>query len=180
MPIKKTYLNIQALLKRLKIKEGDYIGDLGCGSGYFTIPSARAVGASGRIFAMDVQKTVIENIKVRARMDNLGNIVAVWTNLEIYGATKSVNDANLDHTLLVNIFFQTKKYLEIMKEAVRMTKPKGNILVIDWKNEKTPFGPMLEDRVDPEIIKKVAKRFGLTLDREFEAGEYHWGLLFKK
>ena len=176
----KAYLDVVGILEEAGVGRGHYVGDLGCGSGYFTVPAAKMVGAAGRVFAVDVQKPILENIKSRKRMEGLENIVPVWTDLEIVGAAKQIGDESLDFAFLVNIFFQTKKDKEVLQEATRMTKPNGKILVVDWKKEVTPFGPDLDHRIEPADLKSIADSLGLTLDREFEAGTYHWGMILIK
>ena len=68
----------------------------------------------------------------------------------------------------------------MVTEAIRLLKPKGKLLVIDWGNAMTSFGPPPADRVKPETVKTLAKKLKLLLLDEFEAGSYHYGLIFQK
>ena len=174
------YLDVVAILQQLGITKGDVVADLGCGTGYFTFPAAKFVGSAGRVYSADVQKQVVENITARSKMEGLTNVIPVWTDLEIFGAAKKIQNESLDFAFLVNVFFQTKKDSEVMKEAIRMVKPNGRILVIDWQKRVTPFGPLLENRLDPTEIKKIGHNLNLKFDRDLYVGEYHWGLLFNK
>jgi hypothetical protein len=51
-------------------------------------------------------------------------------------------------------------------------------LVIDWKTE-APLGPK-EGRIEPSEVKDLARNTGFILDKEIEAGSYHYGLIFLK
>jgi hypothetical protein len=51
---------------------------------------------------------------------------------------------------------------------------------VDWKPTAAPFGPPSKDRVDKEAIKVMANTDKLQLKEEFEAGQYHYGLIFLK
>lgn len=51
-------------------------------------------------------------------------------------------------------------------------------MIVDWKKEAA-LGPV-EGRVLPEEVKELAKDLGLKLEKEFEAGLYHWGLIVVK
>ena len=176
----KAYLNVKGILDDIGVSKGHFVGDLGCGTGYFSFPSSDVVGTTGKVFSADVQKHVIENIERQARMNGAGNVYTIWTDLEIVGAAKQLTDGLLDYSFLVNILFQTKKHADVIKEAIRVTKSGGYMLVIDWIKESTPFGPQLETRIDPEQIKRIAQDLGLTLEREINPGKFHWGLLFTK
>lgn len=48
------------------VKNGDTVVDLGCGSGFFTIPMARMVGENGRVFAVDLQKKMLQKVERKA------------------------------------------------------------------------------------------------------------------
>ncbi len=173
-------LNPKAIFETIDLAEGMKVGDLGCGnSGYFTFIAARIVGEKGTVYAVDVQKTVVENIKHQAEWSNVINIVPIWSNLEIYQATK-IPDGTLDMALLTNVLHQSQKRSAIVKEATRMLKSGGKLLVTEWKRSHIPFGPSVELRVNKEEVITTALHNGLNLEKDFEAGPYHFGLLFIK
>ena len=156
------------------------VGDLGCGSmGFFTLQSAKLVGDKGQVYAVDILKDVLSSIEGKARQEGLYNIKTVWSNLEIAGATKISSDS-LDYTLLINTLFQTKKYKEILEEAYRLLKSGSKLLVVDWQTSGGPIGPTREMRIDSEEIKRLAGEVGYQLEKEFVAGDNHYGLIFVK
>jgi ubiquinone/menaquinone biosynthesis C-methylase UbiE len=172
--------DINFILNRISLGEGQRVAELGCGNfGYFVFPAARLVGTHGRIFAVDILKNTLEDIKKRALQDNFQQIETVWSNLEIYKGTK-IDSASLDRALLINILHQSEKKAEILREAVRLLKPGSRLLVIEWKNTANPLGPKIEKRVSKELLKEAAPKLGLSLESEFEAGPYHYGLIFYK
>jgi ubiquinone/menaquinone biosynthesis C-methylase UbiE len=115
----------------------------------------------------------------KARLEGVTNIKTVWSNLEIVGATK-IKKESLDFALLINILFQSKEHENIIKEAIRLLKKDGKLLVADWSQAPASFGPPLIDRIKPETVKKIASNLNLKLIDEFDAGTYHYGLIFKK
>jgi ubiquinone/menaquinone biosynthesis C-methylase UbiE len=76
------------------------------------------------------------------------------------------------------VLFQTKKQLEILREVKRMLKPGAMLLIVDWKPHGALFGPLEKDRVPAELIKTRAAEMSFQLIEEFEAGPFHYGLLF--
>lgn len=156
------------------------VGDLGCGAhGFFTLQSARAVGNKGIVYAVDVLKSALESIDSKTHLEGLANIKTVWSNLEILGATK-IPEESLDRALLINVLFQVQKHQEVIKEAARLLKPEGKLLVVDWKPQAAPFSVPAEKRVPEEKVKSFTQNAGLNLEKEFEAGPYHYGLVFIK
>jgi predicted methyltransferase len=86
----------------------------------------------------------------------------------------------LDFGLLVNIMFQSRQNENILREAHRLLKSGGKLLVVDWKVEPTPLGPPLESRLKPEAVAQLAAKVGFTPARQFEAGSYHYGFVLLK
>lgn len=173
-------LNAQKILERAGVTQKMKVGDFGCGStALFTLTAAKLVGKDGLVYAVDILKSVLMTVEERVRTQNLGNIKTVWSNLEIYKAAK-IPDNSLDFGFLINTLFQTKKDSEVVKEAARMIKPGGKLLVVDWKKIGVPFGPPIEVRVDPNEIRQAAKQIGLEEQEEFEVGPYHFGIMFLK
>lgn len=156
------------------------IADLGCGAaGHFVIPAAKIVGEKGIVYAVDLLKSVLEAVKSRARLEGVANVELVWSNLEIYGATK-IQPESLDFVLLSNTLWQIKKREEVFREAVRLIKKGGKIAVIEWTMGEAPLGPPPEKRMSKDYVRELAKKHGLSEEKEFKAGSYHYGLVFKK
>lgn len=174
-------LNPIAIFKEhFPLVAGETTADLGCGPmGYFIIQAAKLIGDRGKAYAVDVLKDALSGTEGRARAEGLNNLQIVWSNLEIYGATK-IPDESLDSALIVNTLFQSAKQTEIIQEARRLLKPNGKLLIIDWKKINSPLGPAITSRLDPEKVKELAMAVGFNLIEEFDAGTMHFGLIFSK
>lgn len=173
-------LNVNLILDKAQIGDKMIVANLGCGaSGHFVFPCAVLVGKKGKIFAVDILKTVLERINRQARQENYQNIETVWSNLEIFNATK-IESGSLDTALLINILYQSHKRPDILRESIRMVKKDGRVMIVEWKNINSPIGPPVEERVKKNLLEEAGKKLGLKLDEEFEAGQYHYGLIFTK
>ncbi|MDP2812304.1 MAG: methyltransferase domain-containing protein, partial [bacterium] len=163
----------------LGLSTGKIVADLGAGGGMFSLQSARLVGAPGQVYAVDILKTVLSDIDSKARMSGLHNIKTIWSNLEVVGAAK-INDGLLDFALAVNVLFQSKKHYEIMAEASRLLKSGGKLLIIDWSNSNSGLTPSSDRRVNPDKMTEICSQLGLILEQQFRAGQYHFGMIFRK
>ncbi|MFA5023905.1 MAG: class I SAM-dependent methyltransferase [Patescibacteria group bacterium] len=181
LEIKKTALfNIETILNKMTISEKQRIAELGCGNfGFFVFPSARLVGRQGKVYAVDILKSTLEDIKKQAKKENLPQIEVVWSNLEIFKAT-NIETSSLDSAFLINILHQSEKKVEMLREAIRLLKRGGQLLIIEWKNVDLPFGPSLEKRVKLDSLRGAVTKLGLEIKEEFEAGPYHYGLILIK
>lgn len=176
------YLDPAELLAHLHLAPGMWVGDFGVGSsGHFVAPTARLVGQDGGVIMFDVVKAALSGAMSRAKLDQVGNVKAVWTNLEIYEGAPGVADNTLDAGLLINVLYQSTKHLDILAEVTRMLKPGAKLLVADWRPDvSSTIAPPTERRLAAGYVDDRAKRAGLTPEESFEAGPYHWGRIYIK
>ena len=173
-------LDAWKLLRRLGVKAGSRVADLGCGgAGHFIIPAAQLAGDDTTVYAVDILKSALNTVTTKAAAEGIYNIKPIWSNIEILGAT-NIKPSSLDFVLLVNNFFQSKEYGDQIREAIRLLRKNGRILIADWNDTPTPFGPAIVDRVDENDIEKTAEKLGLKLIDHFQAGTYHYGYIFEK
>ena len=162
------------------LTEGMRAADFGSGSGYFTIIMAKKVGDSGVITAVDLMNPALETLRAKAKMEGLGNIQTVRSNLEIVGSSGLAGDSQ-DMVLLANILFQNSNKARIMDETRRVIKPGGTLIVIDWRKGAGGFGPPDDLRTDEEAMKQlVIGSDGLQFVSSIDAGSFHYGLKFIK
>ena len=138
----------------LGLTEGMRAADFGSGSGYSTIIMANKVGDSGVITAVDLMNPALETLRAKAKMEGLGNIQTVRSNLEIVGSSGLAGDSQ-DMVLLANILFQNSNKARIMDETRRVIKPGGTLIVIDWRKGAGGFGPPDDLRTDEEAMKQL-------------------------
>jgi len=168
------FLNPKAILNQLKIREDMVAADFGSGSGGWAISLAKRL-KEGRIFAIDILEEPLSALKSKARLEKIFNIETTRRDLE---KGSGLRDNSLDLILATNLLFQIENKKNLMREIKRVLKKGGKILIVDWLPE-APLGPE-KGRVSPEEVKETAKEFNLRLEKEFEAGIYHWGLILEK
>ncbi|PIS40435.1 MAG: hypothetical protein COT26_03220 [Candidatus Kerfeldbacteria bacterium CG08_land_8_20_14_0_20_43_14] len=181
IPSGTTLFKTDKILHRIGVGPGQVVADLGCGgSGYFVLQAAKMVGSKGTVFGIDVLKSALSNLISRARLAGLANIIPVWSNLEIFRGARLVRDEVVDVGLLINLLFQSKRHADILRETYRMLKPKGRLLVIDWKISGMKMGPTQENLINPKNVHEDALDAGFEFVEEFTPGPYHFALVFRK
>jgi len=170
------FMKPDEVLENLDIQKDMQVADFGCGAGYFTIPLAMRVGKRGVVYAIDVQSAALESVQGRAKMYSLLNIETIRANLEKEGGS-GLKDDSVDMVILANILFQSRHKDAILKEAGRVLKKTGTIVLVEWQDEVF-FGPNAAYRVTKGQLKEIARDVGLVLAKEFNAGSSHYGLVF--
>lgn len=169
------FMRPEGALDNVDIKRGMKIAEFGSGAGYFTIPLAKKVGREGRVYAIDVRESALDAVRSRARILSILNIQTIRANLEKERGS-GLDDKSMDIIFLANILFQSKFKDAILKEAARTLKKTGKIVVIEW-NSDALFGPAADYRISKKELKDLLKRAGFVLEKEFNAGSSHYGLV---
>jgi ubiquinone/menaquinone biosynthesis C-methylase UbiE len=172
------FINEDGIIAQLGIKSGMVIADLGCGAGYFSLPLARALRNSGKVYAVDVLSAALEAVKSHAKLYGLLNIEVVRANVEVAGGTK-IPDGAADVVMLANILFQCSDRSGLFTEARRILAPGGRIILIDWIPNNAALGPKFESCVSEEEAKRLAIENGLKVTGGIDAGETHYGFVLE-
>ena len=167
-------------LRQLKLTSGMTVVDFGAGSGAYTLPVAGLVAPEGKVYAVEIQKDLLETIQKSAEAEKLvDNIQLIWGDIEQQGGV-GLTDNLADAIIISNVLFQAQSMYTLALEAKRILKPGGKILIIDWSESFAGVGPAEADVIKPEEIKKTFGSAGLPFVSEFSAGEHHYGLIFSK
>ena len=167
------------ILLQAGLKAGMHVADLGAGSGFYTMAAAPLVGQTGRVFAVEVQKDLLARLKSDSAREGLANVEVVWGDVEKIGGTR-LRDHSIDRAIVSNILFQIETKEDFAKEVKRILKPEGKAMVIDWSSTASFGGPAASSLVKKEAAIELFNKAGMVLEKEFSAGDNHYGLIFKK
>ena len=168
------FLNPSEVLKRLELRKEMVAADFGSGSGGWTIPLAKHL-EEGKVYAIDILEEPLSALKDRAKLEGILNIVPIKSDIE---EGTGLHSESCDLVLITNLLFQVENKKAILEEGKRVLRPGGKILIIDWLID-SPLGPQ-GGRVSSGEVKEIAKDVDLKVKEEFEAGPYHYGLIFIK
>ena len=169
------FLNPQEILDTLNIKPTMTACDFGCGAGGWSIPLAKML-PSGMVYAVDILAEPLSFLISNASRQNVSNIKPILSDIE--KGVKIINNEEVDLVLIINILFQSDSNELILNEADRILKKGGMMLIADWK-DNNPMG-IKDELVKFEEIKNAILKKEYSLEKEFDAGHYHRGLIFKK
>lgn len=160
------------------IGEGMHVADFGSGTGSLTIHLAEKVGPHGKIFAIDFYEDHLLKLKNEAKRHGLENIHIIKSDLETENGS-GLKAHSVDRVVISNILFHLENREVIAKEALRIIKPRGKVVVIDWEDSFGHIGPHPDHVFKKGQALILFKRYGFELEKEIDAGSHHYGLLFK-
>ncbi|MEK7642036.1 MAG: class I SAM-dependent methyltransferase [Patescibacteria group bacterium] len=163
-------------LAKFGLTDGMKVVDIGAGSGFYSVEAAKKVGSGGRIYAVDVQKDLLERLRSVAANQGIRNIEVIWGNAEKIGGTK-LREALADRVIASNVLFQIEKPDDFCLELKRVLKPGGKVLLVDW-SDVSSMSP--QNVVPASKAQTLFEKNGFKLEQSFGAGDHHYGLIFTR
>lgn len=167
------------IVAQVGIPKGVQVADIGSGTGFYSFAAAQAVGPNGKVFALDVQKDLLERLKTEATQRGLGNITTVWVDAEKPNGTR-LRDDSINIVIAANVLFQIEDKEGFMQEVKRILSSDGMILVVDWMESFGGVGPHSDQVFNKTDAEQLFTSHGFSVAKTIEAGEHHYGLVFQK
>ncbi|MCA9357099.1 methyltransferase domain-containing protein [Candidatus Nomurabacteria bacterium] len=178
-PIGGRFVIPEVVASHFHIKEGDTVADFGAGSGFFMKTLSNAVGESGRVYVCEIQKALVEKLGEQSRAQGLHNIYPIWCDLEEPEGIK-ISTGELDVAVLVNTLFLIEDKEASIKEMSRTLRSGGNFFVVDWTESFAGMGPQPGHVMSSSEVTALFESNGFVFEREYPAGDHHYGLAFRK
>ncbi|RZM22183.1 MAG: class I SAM-dependent methyltransferase [Pedobacter sp.] len=149
--------NTDLAISKLPVASNSVVADIGAGSGFYTFRIAPKV-PEGKVYAVEIQNDAITYLQKKAAELNTKNVMV------IKGAEKSPNlpDGSIDLAIMVDVYHELMYPHEFLQAIKRALKPKGKLLLIEYKQE------------DPAVaIKEEHKMSVRQVSKELKANGYH-------
>ena len=142
----------------LGLKSGATAADVGCGDGFYTIPLARFLGPSGRVYAEDISEGELSKLKRRVEEEGLRNVDVVKGAPDDPKLPQEV----LDGALIVNAYHEMTAHEAMLSHVMSALKPGGVLVLMDgmWdehesrsREEQVKFHELAPALAKPELEK---------------------------
>lgn len=166
-------------VRELGLNPGEKVAVFGSGSGGHTLAAARSLGGSGAIYGIDARGSMVERLKKEVSERHHLNVRVIHGDVDRLGGT-SIGTMSTDVVIIPDTLFAYRDRETILKEADRIMKPGGRLLIVEWSASYAGAGPAPKDVCREEDALAFAKDAGFAYDRRFSAGQYHYALIFHK
>lgn len=155
--------NASESFQQLKLEPGMVLCDLGCGNGYWTLPMARKVGEQGKVYAVDIQREMLQLLRQRADRFDLNNIQPVLGTID----DPKLPAEELDMVLMVDVYHEFSHPQSMLWEIRRSLKPTGVIALLEYRDEDRTVPIKLLHKMSKRQIMKEYQANGFKLVREY-------------
>lgn len=147
------------LIEALELKPGMVIADIGAGSGYFTWRMAEKVGPNGLVYAVDIQKEMLDVLSqnmAKRKITHFKTFLGTETEVPLPAGS-------VDLALMVDVYHEFSHPYEMMQSICRALKPGGRVVFVEYKAE------------DPNVpIKRLHKMSEAQVRAEMAVQPLEW------
>jgi len=154
----KNWINYKGMefLKDIGMKKEQYVLDLGCGHGNYTIPASLVVGIKGRIYAIDKNEESLIKLTRILKDKELKNIEIIKL---LYKKKLPLLKNSIDLVLLYDVIHLIENRNNLFIELHHILKPKG-ILSVYPKHHQTHMNMDIDD------VREEIESFGFFFDKK--------------
>lgn len=144
-----------AVLDALGLAAGSEVADVGAGWGYFTAHLSRAVGAAGRVYAVDISDRAIRELSRLVREDSLENVRVVRGEVD----DPTLAPRSIDAALIVNAYHDMVRHRAMLTGIRLALRPGGRLVIVDMAPyEVSADAPRAEQVAEHELEVGIAER----------------------
>lgn len=166
--------NPATLWRRVGLRAGMTVVDIGAGTGHFALPAASIVGPRGRVFAVDLSQDLVELLRERVTERGLANVRILRSRPVRIPVPTGV----ADRVLLANLVHGVPP--ATLAEAVRLLRPGGRLVDVDWKKQPTEGGPPVAHRLSAEEARAALEPYGVRWVATSALGPAHYVVVLEK
>jgi|Deesub1362B_J571_1020462.scaffolds.fasta_scaffold01738_2 ubiquinone/menaquinone biosynthesis C-methylase UbiE len=166
-------LDPEKLLGDLGIQPGQVVADLGCGSGFFTIPLAKLVGAKGTVYAVDISEEMLTRLREQHPPEQVEIRQATENHIPL--PTNSV-----DWVLLTFVYHELENRRRYLFEIRRILRENGKLWLLEWIPRNEEMGPPVQHRVAREQAVAELQEAGFRVLRSRDVNPSHYEVLAER
>ena len=159
------------VVELLDCSPGMTVVDLGAGTGYFLPYLSRAVGQSGRVLGLDVERSMVDVMAQRVQRERLHNVSPRLVDAE----DPTLAPGSVDRVLVVNTWHHLTDRVTYAKKVLEALRPGGRVLIVDF-DEDSPEGPPPEMRLPPSTVIAELESAGFSPELLEERLPYQYAI----
>lgn len=147
--------------------------DIGCGTGFFTIPLAHKVK---QVYALDIRAEMLSDLSESLTQLQIHNVTVLQSEESHF----SLPDQLIDGVLTSLVLHEVDQPIEFFRELNRILQRSGRLVVIEWAKATTEMGPPLEHRLSIQQLDDWALTTGFIKVNSWKWSENFIGIEYCK
>lgn len=148
-------------IAELHLKPGMMIGDVGAGTGFYSLRLAKCVAPGGVVYANDIQPGMLERLRANAAAQHVTNIVTILGT----DADPKLPAGRLDLVVLVDVYHEFSRPQRMLDAIRESLKPDGRLVLLEFRKEDPTVPIRPEHKMSTEEVKAEVTPEGYSFDK---------------
>jgi ubiquinone/menaquinone biosynthesis C-methylase UbiE len=163
-------------IAQLNLKPGMMIGDVGAGTGYYSLRIAKLVGPAGLVYANDIQPGMLDKLRERAAAADLANIVTVLGS----EADPKLPAGKLDLVVMVDVYHELSRPQRMLEGIRQSLKPGGRLVLLEFRKEDPSVPIRPEHKMSVDDVKAEITPEGFQFEKVVDKLPWQHIIFFRK
>lgn len=165
------------LVEAMELKPGEFVADIGAGSGYFCWRMGKKVAPNGKIFAVDIQQEMLDLLQRNMARHEVSNVASVLGT----ASDPKLPTASVDTILLVDVYHEFEFPFEMLQSMTQALKKRGRIVWVEFRAEDPSVDIKRVHKMSVEQAIKEASVFSnLHLEKTIDVLPQQHIMIFRK
>lgn len=161
-PARDTWQKPHGVIEKLSIAPGSHVADLGAGGGYFTWHLARAVGARGMVYAVDINPAALDMIFREMVSRGTPNVRPVRAKPHDPRLPEPV-----DLVFSCNTYHQMRDRVAYFRSLTSSLRPGGRVAILDF-HPRGFFSGLFGNRITRDEVRLEMETAGYRLANDYD------------
>jgi ubiquinone/menaquinone biosynthesis C-methylase UbiE len=139
-----------SLNRKMPIKPGMVVAEIGAGHGRYVVQIAVRVGETGKVYAEDIDAAALRHLEQRCEKWGLEHVEAILGDV----TDPKLPKGELDVIFVISAYHHFNDPIKLLRNARPALKPDGVVAIGEWLNATSP-----------EQVKAQMKAAGYKLER---------------
>lgn len=163
-------------LAELNLKPGMFIGDVGAGTGFYSIRVAKRVSPGGIVYSNDIQQAMLDRLAANAAARNVTNIVTVLGT----ESDPRLPAGKLDMVLLVDVYHEFSRPQRMLDRIRNSLKPNGRLVLLEFRKEDPSVPIRPEHEMSVTDVKAEVTPEGYQFEKVVDTLPWQHIIFFRK
>jgi ubiquinone/menaquinone biosynthesis C-methylase UbiE len=163
-------------IAELSLKPGMNVGDVGAGTGFYSLRVAKAVLPGGVVYANDIQRGMLERLEVNAAAHHLTNVITVLGT----ETDPKLPVLKLDLVLLVDVYHEFSRPQRMLDRIHDSLKPSGRLVLLEFRKEDPAVPIRPEHKMSVEEVKAEVTPQGFEFEKVVDSLPWQHIIFFTK
>lgn len=163
-------------LAALKLKPGMFVGDVGAGTGFYSLRMAQLVGPNGKIFANDIQTPMLDRLRKNAASHNINNIETVLGT----ESNPNLPVDTLDLVVMVDVYHELSRPQRMLDHIRDSLKPDGRLVLLEFRKEDSTVPIRPEHKMSVDEVKAEVMPEGYQFEKVVDTLPWQHIIFFRK